>query len=160
MVEMKTEYKGVTIRYSEYDEKFVADFGGDGGMYSHRELTRVRKYIDGVLKRQFEPITALRRGRTWAGGLYDHRRPVEKVTITSVTEDAGVWIKTSKGRREKFSGELFRYTKKNAQKIKTIRKLIKQRDRLDETIREKWSNLDKHDIGKLVKKYHLSDAES
>lgn len=163
MSEMATKYRGVTIRYSEHEAQFIADLGdGPDDIYGHKEFEKVKKYIDGFQKRRFKPITALRRKRRWFGDFYDDSgdSPVEKITITSITEDGIVWIKNSKGRREKAEGELFKYTKANAKKIKTLRGLIAQRERLDRQIVEKWAALDTHQRNKLVRKYNAVPAGS
>jgi len=54
---MKEEYKGFEIEYSEFGEEFQAKIGDSS--YSNKSLTKVKEYINKLLKPKFKRVPVL-----------------------------------------------------------------------------------------------------
>lgn len=152
---MEEVYKGVTIRYSKDNGDFIARLGdGHDDDYRNKDLVKVRRYIDNLIKSKFKPIPALRRtswrsNRLMIGG---SESPLEKVTITSIAENGDVWIRTDQGRREKATSVTFyAYTKRNANRVLALMKKIERKRKLEQEINDYFGKFDRVDIGKVAK---------
>ena len=124
MTEIKTEYKGVEIRFIEYvdAEKWGCDFG------TYQTLKSARQAIDRHTKVDFKRFDVFI--STYEG--------FEKATVTSRGEDGNFWITKKDGSRSK-AGEyqkLFVMSADNLALIKKIQELNSQRKHIEEDVRK------------------------
>jgi hypothetical protein len=149
---MKEEYNGFTIEYSEWNEKFVAKIGESE--YSNSNLTKVRKHIDALDKKEFKRFTIISEGGRWSDGDWKTK------TVTSIFGEGDrvyAWVVGSDGRRSKEQlTSLFLDTPENRRSATTILELEKQSTSINKQI---GSIKEKMERAKIPAGVKLADGE-
>jgi len=97
-MELKTEYRGWSITYKEWDDSWLGELD-EINMKTSKGLAELKKKIDASLKKEskFKNMAVIIESR-WGN---NNDGPFRKVVITSINEKGECWIKTDKGSREK-----------------------------------------------------------
>ena len=121
-------YKTFKIQYSEFNEKWELLDDDNHHSYDNISLQAVKKYIDKLNKKKFDPIEAYY--------CPSYRYNYELVKITSIDEEGQYWITRAENswpKRSKVSGDsLIKVTPENDELIKEIKKINAQETVLDE----------------------------
>lgn len=139
-MELKTEYRGWTITYKEWDDSWLCELD-EISMKTSKGLAELKKKIDVALKKEskFKDMNVIIETR-WGN---NNEGPFRKVTITSVNEKGECWIKTAKGSREKLyesaviyidNSDNWKIISELAEKRKQAESIEQERDDLQKTL--------------------------
>ena len=135
-----TTYRDIVITYWEGDNKWR--FTANGRERSSESLVKAKESIDRALDEvKAEKVKPWQPFEAYLGDRYSTSGKYQKVKVTSVAEDRGygegkMWVSNNGNRSKESISSLYAVTPENDALISEIQRLTKEREALEEKLRE------------------------